>query len=538
MNIYKKSDSIFYEKHKELSGRKLTMDPSDYKYRVEYMEILKKEKKSQALHSSSLKQIKPKCSNSNPEEQSNSLSNSHCKAQSLSISKDKGKYTLVVPGTNLEWQKNKFIDLNIFEILAGPQDKPASINIVIDGLEGPCAESHQNNAFKINKSNYITPIINDANFKAKVSYFDIPCNNLFSAYAQILRLISGRNHLDYTINYGLCGFTKEVIIRVYPEIEAKASIELELKLELTKKGKSLEKDKDEESEDKLKDLIKYEFEVTYSDERVIYFSQNSKDDKKEFSFYQFVVAFLENYRYLQEGFSVFLSDSQKLEIIFSPKVQASLAFREVDGKPFVDAEYKIKLGLDPLFSMKGEADVSGALLSLVPALGAFVSALENVKLAEVFLGFKTDIKISLNNTFTKLAGEDWTDNNILFEATGLIKLEGSVKSEHHFWKVQYSVGSKIGAEGGFEIKDSKFEEDENGIYFPVKMNFLGITSYMQSWISLGCSEKRDSNPKAAGIMEMKFIGKDESEDTSKMSEPKKSIIVNPIEGIINHNFYI
>ncbi len=329
------------------------------------------------------------------------------------------------------------------------------------------------------------------------------------------------------------------MIKVYPKIAASVSLEFPFKWEYKKKGKDLEYD--DSPKMGIANRISYSFKVKHDDLELI--ALDSKSEKKEETgFLAFINAFLDGLEYVNKGFGIFLTDDQELKIEFSPKITGSCSLKEVEGLPFVDTEYKLSIGFSPLLAMEAKTDISGELLMGVPGIGAFlvgiVKAAEAVKVADLFIGFIISGKMDVTRDFTKIEGQKEDDSSTI-ASTGKITicLEGHLKSSHSLYKFYYSVGAKVGAQSGFKFEDTCLKSDASGCYFPIELNFLGITLYYQVWKTFGISEETSHTPDIVREKKATLIGKIEEEDVENIDKVNKTVIVDP-RTICNKSFYI
>lgn len=527
-NIFTIVDEELYSKFPELKGKRLGRTPEDKFYRQEYMKILKEKKKSNSIPDKEAGSSQQKCMHTHGKEEIDE-EKKECVATSLSILKEKLDYQLVIPGTNAFYKGKQYTDINTFEIVAGPKEKPVTINIKADGLSGPCADTHTQNAFSYIDYDFDVISNYDTELKFSVYSTQLSKENSISAYISLVKFLFKRSPIVHNIDYTTCGFKQRAIVKVFPSLLVKASVSVNYEWVFSKKGKSLELDKSPTAG--LYNKLKYSFKVSYDGYELVVIDQQNKQ-KTEVD--KFLEVFFDKLEYLNAGFSAFLSDSQTLKINISPSISGSYTLKEVAGMPFVDEEYKFSVGFKPLLSMKADADISGKLLLAVPFAGPFllaaVSTLEKLEKAEVFLGFKVKGEISVDATFTKEAGGKLDNDALSFVGKVTIDLQGKVAGTMQLWKLQYSLGTMVGAHSAFEVKNSVLMNDDTGLYFPIDISFLGITVYMQAWSTLGVSEKTSRIPKSTNKKEM-YGGKEMGVD--KMAENDKMVIVEPYKFTTN-----
>ncbi|MBK8520984.1 MAG: hypothetical protein IPL54_08910 [Chitinophagaceae bacterium] len=529
MNIFALTQSQFNKKYPELKGRKLNNTPEDKPYRDAFKSILKKNKKTKSNQAKKANSAVHSCPNKHATQNRNSTT---CKANLLEVTKEKGTYTLKIPGTNLDFQEKKYKNITILEIVSGPKNKPVQISINAKGTVGPCTQTHKNKTFNYTKEDLTVENETDSSFKAKV--FSKELSKLFTLKAiyQTLSVFFSQqsNVLTYPINYTTCGFQKSVDIKVYPDLSFNSSIAINYETKYSKKGEKLESDTDKDSTAKLLgQRLQFSLDLKHDGITLAEFKQKQEEDDDDGpEFIKFLETFFDTLDYLNKGFSFFFRDSQELKLSFKPSLSTSFKLKEIPGTPFVGNELSVTVGFSPLFGLDATADVSGVLLKSVPVLGAFVAALEAIEMADVFLGFIIKGECSLEGTFSKFAQKNkFEKNKVEFKGSVKINLQGHVKSEKKVWRIKWSVGVKIGAQSGFEIEETTIEYDSKGVYIPLVINFLGITCYEQAWINLGISAESNSVPGFTKQQEFSGFGSNEEEDLDNISDGHKYEIIPP-----------
>ncbi len=534
MSIYAQADAEFWAQHPELNGRQLTMGPEDKYYRQEYMKVLRRlqQEQSGSDQSTAAPSSQPVCgTNPEPPPPTNPEKSIKCNAKSLKVSKGGNDFVLTIPGTNVEFNKQSFANCRILEIVAGPPANPVEISVNVQGLVGPCPDSHQGTAFGVVQGDYQSPSVSDEKFSGKVSFREIPDGNTFKAYTELLRLCWGDNHVAYDINYQTCGFSENCRVMVYPQLSLKASASLEYEWEWTKKGEIMEREDDKGGND-FRDNLKLDLNAEYAGKSVLSVKQGTvkKEADEEPKLITFLDEFFQNLDYLRSGFGCFFRNSQKLTLGFSPKLEVSAGLAEVPGKPFVDKEYTIDVGFDPLFSISGEADVSGGLILSIPVIGQFlmaaIEAAESVDAADVFIGFIVDGELKLTGTIKQDAGGAVT-SSLAMSGAIKIKLEAHVKAEGTVFFFSYSFGVKAGAASGITAEVSGLTEDSQGMYVPIEIKFLGIIVYKQTWHSVGMSSESDTIPEFTDESDISGIGQNETEDVDDLKDTDKKVLLEP-----------
>lgn len=527
MNLFVVTNKQFHEEFPELNGRSLTNSPSDKPYRDRYRALLKKNKQQKAADKKKAASACAPCANKAKKQTSKSTT---CKADSLAVSKAGGNYTLALPGTNITFNNKKYDNVSVLEIVAGPSSKPVEITVAAKGLAGPCPEKHKGVAFNYCKEDFTVITDTDSNFKAKVFSTEISTKNTLLAALQSVAIFFDKDSyaLDYPVYFNTCGFQNNAIIRVFPDLGFTASIGINYEKKFTKKGFNLEGDGKKSSEG-IGQRLNYSLSLKHAGLVLADFKQKPQKEPSQPPFITFIETLADTFQYLSKGFSVFFREQQTLKISFKPSLSAAFKLKEIPSTPFVGNELSITIGFSPLFGIDATADISGALLKAVPAIGAFVAALEAVDLADVFLGFIIKGELSLEGTFSKFAQKDeFEDNKVKFKGQIKINLQGHVKSEKKIWRVKWSIGVKIGAQSGFEIKETSLEYDEKGVYIPLVIKFLGIICYHQEWANLGISVESGSVPKFTKKQDFS-VGGSREEEVENISSDDKLEIIEPSE---------
>lgn len=535
MSLYAQADAEFWAQHPELNGRQLTMGPEDKYYRQEYMKILRQLQQEQGGSDRSTApppRSQPVCgTNPEPPPPADPEQSMECNAKSLKVSKGGHDFVLTIPGTHVEYGGQSIADCRLFEVLAGPPGKPAEITVDVNGLVGPCPDSHQGIAFGVVKGDYQSPYVSDNQFKGKVSFREIPDDNSIKAYAELLRLCWGDDHVAYDIDYFTCGFSETCRVKVYPQLALKVSAALEYEWEWSKKGGVMEREKEDGGKG-FRDKLKLELSAEYAGKSVVSVKQGSgrKEEDEDLKLITFLEEFFQNLDYLRSGFGCFFGESQKLTLGFSPKLVASVALAEVPGQPFVDLEYNIEVGFDPLFSISGEADVSGNLIGAIPVIGPFlmaaVEAAESVEAIDVFVGFIVNGELKLTGTVKQEAGGTAT-SSLAASGFAKIKLEAHVKAEGTVCSISYNFGAKAGAASGITAEISDLIEDNQGMHLPIEIKFLGVIVYKQTWHSVGLSAESDNVPGFTEESEVSGIGQEEAEDVDDLEDLDKKVLIHP-----------
>jgi hypothetical protein len=529
MSLFQQTDEQFYLKHPELKGRKLTNSPEDTHYRQEYMQLLNENKKCNSSPSKNAYSTSTCSHKTNVP--TNSKPNKNCSVVSISVKKEKESYELKIPGTNLNFKGKLYKDIQTYEIVSGPKARPVTITIKANNVVGPCVETHKGHAFNHIKNEVVLISQTDTELKFKSNALPLDRYNSLFAYIDLVKYFFNDSPILHKVNYSVCGFDNSVIIKIYPALSATLSLSAKYEWSFSKKGSNLTKDKSPTLG--LNDKLKYAFKVKYDvDELISIESENKQPDKKneKTELDQFFDSLADNMKYLNKGLSVFLSDSQTLKLSLKPEISASISSKEVAGKPFVDTEYNVKVGFNPLISMDADVDVSGALLNAIPLVGPFlnaaVSAAEGVKMADVFLGLKIHGSLVYNRVFSKPAGEDIANPKLEFSGSITFDLVGRVVSEHSIYSLQYSIGVVVGAHSGIEVEKTELIKNENGLYIPLSIKFLGITLYYQTWKNIGVAHKSNKFLSDAKKINVSGAGNKEL-DVNNLEDKQKAVIIDP-----------
>ncbi len=493
------------------------------------MQLLNENKKSNATPSKNAYSTST-CSHKSTA-QTKSNPNKNCSVVSISVKKEKESYELKIPGTNVNFKGKQYKDIQSYEVISGPKERPITITIKANNVVGPCVEIHKGHAFNHIKNQVVLISQTDTELKFKSNALPLDRYNSLYAYIDLVKYFFNDSPIFHKVNYSVCGFDNSVIIKIYPSLSATLSISAKYEWSFSKKGSNITKDKSPTLG--LNNKLKYAFKVKYDvDELISIESENKEADKKneKTELDQFFDSLADNMKYLNKGLSAFLSDSQTLKLSFKPEISASISSKEVAGKPFVDNEYNVKVGFNPLISMAADFDVSGALLNAIPLVGPFlnaaVAAAEGVKMVDVFLGLKINGSLIGNGVFSKPAGENIANPKFEFSGSITFDLVGRVASEHSIYSLQYSIGVVVGAHSGIEVEKTELKSNDKGLYIPLSLNFLGITLYYQTWKNITYSS--DSNKISATAKKIKVSGVGNKElDVDNLEDKQKAVIIDP-----------
>lgn len=572
MNLFSETNKIFWTKYPELEGRKLNDSPEDAEYRKEYMKIMRTLKKPQSVTNKKISDPIGSCPNDKNNEVKNKVENEECKIEKIKIQKGDNGYELIVGESAFSYDDINYENVNFLEIVSGPKSKKSEINMNSIGLVGPCNEKHTGKTFQFNDKDFEIVSKTDSQLKIRVFSVDIKKekdtgmhnklaiaateNNRFYLFYKIVDAFFNKEDycIPHTITYAICGMNKQIKLRVYPHLKLSASIGY--KLEAAGSGdrqKFLPKrenvnDNGFHYEFKIDhdgiELIKLEqkTETTYANKDAFKYTEND-----EFSIDSFNYRFKLAQNAFKDSCATLISDkSEDIKISFNPKINAECEFVEIPGTSLVGKKYSIDIGMDPLFGVEAKIDISGKTLLLIPPpvgpfLVASIKTLEYFDFAELFLGFVVSGEISLKGKIDNFI----TCKNPLkvnIEAKGSIKirLEGKVTSERHFWKLNYSIGAKAGAASGVEVEESELTEDNDGLFFPIELTFLGVTIYGQTWANTGASIESSNVPDFAKLetkQSLDAIGNSESEEIDDLKDAEKKVIIKE-SIILNEKFYL
>jgi hypothetical protein len=545
MSLLKKIRNLFKKKHPDANKQSYENTPENKQVKDEYKSLFTENKVSSAVPGTKVNTVVLLCTpNHNyqhtgePEKKENA---DKCKVTSMTVQKEGRDFQLLIPENSFKYFNKEYKNISVYDVVSGPIEKPITISISAIGLVGPCNELHKNHAFNLNQQDIKVLSKEDRKLMFKVFSRSFSKSVSIVAFVQLIKYIFNHSSSQYRINYSLCGFNCDTTINVFPKLSASAEFFLDFTWKFTKKGNSLENV--ENPEGGVWNKFNFEFKVEHDSIVLISIKKENKVKEEKTDLEKFCDSFEDGLNILNQGLTVFLSESQTLEVKFNPKIKGSCSLTEVQDLPFVDTEYKVELGFSPLIGFDAKADVSGALLNAIPAIGPFlnaaVNAAESTELVDIFLGFIIKGELTLNTVFTKDAGRKLNSNDLTISFSGkiTIDLKGRVASEHSFWRIHYSMGAEIGAESGVKVEETKLIEDDSGLYCPLDISFLGLILYYQAYINGGISERTNKIPKVVEETSYAVAGNQEIEDPQELPDKNKTQLIKP-STIYKDDFYI
>lgn len=238
-----------------------------------------------------------------------------------------------------------------------------------------------------------------------------------------------------------------------------------------------------------------------------------------------------------------------IQIIYpSITISGKWAYEEVkDGK--ADFGYEMKLALAPLIGVSGSADITDAVIRLVPYAGPVLAKIK--KRAEKGVdagGFKGKAVAAIRLTVggqiggsaaikmmagsASVSGEGKVEGKITFQ------VQGELSCETEFWIVKGGAGVQVGAES--EISGSiNLKGDERGPYHQGMIKWNGITVYATVYANGDITTKSYEGPKNSASSG-KYTSQAKAGETegSKWSRKVTHVLIKPKEWPFQKHYFL